>query len=112
MFTPAVPLPQPLPADVSLRLQDEDKTVDSALEVAAGGACARLLAPLEFGAPLSPALAAVMTEELEACRQLLEFDPDSKCEYSRSCSFRCRCCPLKVLFTCTIVPPIPPQGRC
>lgn len=85
VLTPAAPLPLPLRADVPVQvcwtLTADDGEVTTAsrnLDVAADGVSARHVAPPEFGAMLSPALASVMTEELDACRQLLEFEPDSK----------------------------------
>ncbi|KAK3911080.1 Geranylgeranyl transferase type-2 subunit alpha [Frankliniella fusca] len=79
VFAPSSPLPQPLAGPVRLRLQDDQgHDVDAELCVDADGRGARLCVAPDFGAPLSPALSSVMLEELDACRQLLEFDPDSK----------------------------------
>lgn len=81
VFEPASPLPSPLPADVRVCLLDASgraAEVEVSLDVAADGRSARLDRAPAFSAPLSPALASVMMEELDACRQLLEFDPDSK----------------------------------
>ncbi|XP_034251418.1 geranylgeranyl transferase type-2 subunit alpha isoform X2 [Thrips palmi] len=79
VFEPASPIPSPLPGDVAARFLDASGAeVDVALDVVADGSSAALNSVPAFGAPLSPALASVMMEELDACRQLLEFDPDSK----------------------------------
>lgn len=86
VFEPASPIPLPLTADVTVRVLDTSGAeVEVALDLASDGSSATFNSPPAFDAPLSPALASVMLEELDACRQLLEFDPDSKCECARGC---------------------------
>lgn len=87
MFTPSWPLAVPLAGAVTVRGPcGPDGEQEAVLTVAADGGSARLAASPDLGAFLSPGLRDVMRDELDACRQLLEFDPDSKCKPSG-----CRC---------------------